>query len=218
MLTTTHYCEQGTYEWKILKLGYISASNADKIMVNELLGGRVKKTAKSGKFGVDYQNYLTEKITELMTEDHNFDTYVSPEMQWGIDNEPIARAEYSARNMVVVDEVGFISCDEHYIGISPDGLIRGFERGLEIKNFGNTKHMQIVLTGQEPAKVYAQCQQSMMVTGYPEWDFVSYNRRMKPEVRYFQKTIKRDEEYIDILQKKATLGSNHIKEVLESFK
>lgn len=210
-----HCGEQGTYEWNMHRIGKITGSHAKEIMVNELYDGKIKESAKSGKFGDGYKKYLSDKIAEMLTVEHNFDSYVSPEMQHGIVNEPIARLEYSLRNMVVVDEVSFVEALDHLIGVSPDGMPRGLDRGLEIKCFGISKHVGIIRTGDIPKEVYAQCQYGMMVTDLEKWDFVIYNPFVVGNLKYHQITIDRNEEYCKILERKAIEGSEYILKEVE---
>lgn len=212
-----HEGEQGTEDWHELRRGHITASNSDLLMVNEVRGKKVVESAKSGTLGDGLKTYLHEKVKELLLTDIE-ETYISDSMQWGIDNEYLARKEYEKRNLVEVQEYCFIEVEEELVGISPDGIIKDHpfikNRGLEIKNFKTINHLEIIRTNEVPKKAFFQCQFSMMVTGFEEWDFVSFDRRLPENLQYFQATIERDEKIIEIMRKKV-IECNRL--ILEEF-
>lgn len=201
--------EQGTEEWFLAKKGYISASSADLLLVK----GKSEFGLGSGLLAL-----IDEKVAELLTLEHDVDSgFLSRSAQRGVEEEPFARYEYERRNLLVVEETGFIRSKGYYFGFSPDGLVRCMKKGVEIKNFDSKNHIQIVTSGIVPKKVYAQCQFSMMVNDYETWDAVFYDRRVVPELQYRQFEIPRNEEMIKEMRAKAIIASNIISEKVGKY-
>jgi hypothetical protein len=63
-------------------------------------------------------------------------------------------------------------------------------------------HVQVetILSGGYPSEHKAQIQGSMWITGFEEWDFVSYSPDMPKHRRLYVYTVKRDEDYIKQLE------------------
>jgi hypothetical protein len=61
-------------------------------------------------------------LCERLTGRHT-DNYVSPDMEWGIENEPLARTTYELQNKCDVEMVGYVLHPKiQWAGASPDGL------------------------------------------------------------------------------------------------
>ncbi len=151
--------EQGTEEWKALRLGKVTASRVGDVMMKPTTAG--------------YQNYRSQLICERLTGKPT-EFHVTPAMQHGTDTEPQARAMYTMTTGQMVQEVAFV--DHPLIsmaGASPDGLVG--ELGLvEIKCPQPTEHIR-VLTGGAIKKAYREQMQWQMACTGREWcDFVSF--------------------------------------------
>lgn len=200
--------EQGSYEWHEEKSGILSASTAELYLVK----GKNDDGIGAGLFSL-YQ----EKKAEILTIDRDCDSFTGKSAQWGIDTEPLARREFSVRNLVTVEEVGFIRSADHYIGISPDGIIRSDKEGVEIKCYDSKNHIEVVTSGVVPKKVIAQCQYSLMVTGFNVWNAVFYDPRVVEKLQYAQFRIERDEQMIEMMREKAIKVSDMIKEAVKDY-
>lgn len=114
-----------------------------------------------GASRADYKSKLViERLTGTIT-----DGIRTSAMQWGMDMEPEAREAYSERELVAVEQVGFI---DHPViamsGASPDGLV-GEEGMVEVK-CPNTKTHIVTLRGRKVTKKYiTQMQWQMACTG-----------------------------------------------------
>lgn len=87
---------QQTPEWYAARLGKVTASSVHKVLARTKTG-----------YGADRANYLTQLVLERVT-GTKADSYTNAAMQWGIDQEPFARAAYEAAKGLLVDEVGFV--------------------------------------------------------------------------------------------------------------
>jgi exodeoxyribonuclease (lambda-induced) len=119
-------------------------------------------------------------------------------MQNGSDTEVEAREVYEFITGNEVCEVGVIykNCGR-LIGCSPDGLLTLLRKGLELKCPDEHTHVGYLVAEELPSVYIPQVQGSMFVTGYDEWDFMSYHQDFPPLII----TVKRDEQYIAKLNK-----------------
>ena len=103
---------QRSPEWLAAKLGKVGASRISDVIAR----------TKSG-WSTSRANYMAELVAERLTGVPT-DSYVSPAMRWGIEQEPQARAAYEFYADATVAAAGFV--DHPQItgaGASPDGLV-----------------------------------------------------------------------------------------------
>lgn len=173
-------------EWKQMRAGKVTASRVADV---------IAKT-KSG-YSASRANYMTELVIErfgVISEG-----FTNAAMQWGTENEPLARIEYENRNLVSVEQVDFV--DNPLIamsGASPDGIVgNGL---LEIKCPNSTTHFEYLLANAVPEKYKPQMAWQMACTGAEWCDFVSYDPRVPEGLQYFQVRYNRDDAYIAMLE------------------
>ena len=77
---------QGTEEWFAQRIGKVTASRINDVMA----------TLKSGGEVATRKNYRAQLIAERLTGTKAY-SFTNAAMQWGIDNEPIARAMYEIK-------------------------------------------------------------------------------------------------------------------------
>jgi len=180
--------EQGSDEWRFMRLGVASASKA-----KEFLSGRDTAT---------YQTYLCEKVAEIATgmlsEQIN-----SKALSWGKDNEDTARAAYEFETGHIIKQIPFIYRDESkYFGCSPDGITDD-AHGLELKcPFSSTVFVQFKCNDKIKKEYELQCQFSMWVSGRESWDFANYDPRMRSNPLHFV-TIERDNKIMEQFDRRA---------------
>lgn len=161
--------EQRTEEWFAAKLGKASASRIADVMAR----------TKSG-YAASRKNYMAELIAEILT-GQTAETYISADMQRGIDEEPMARSAYEVRRNTLVEEVGFVDHPEiEQAGASPDGLVDN-DGLVEIKCPKTATHIEIFLTRKIEKKYIYQMQFQLACTGRQWCDFVSYDSRLPRE-------------------------------------
>lgn len=163
-LTTYNNVTQGTEEWHDLRRGMVTASTVGKLLTPS---GKVADNETSrGAIAV----LVAERITG-----YSEPSYMNDDMARGVLHEPVARDRYAEHNKVAVKQIGFAVRDDwgFRIGASPDGLV-GDDGGLEIKCPRAKTHINTIVRDQVPAHYMAQVQTSMLVTGRPHWDFVSF--------------------------------------------
>jgi len=127
-------------------------------------------------------------------------TFTNAAMERGVEQEPHARAAYSARTGELVEEVGFI--DHPAIpmsGASPDGLVA--DGLVEFKCPNTSTHLDTLLADEVPTKYVTQMQWQMACTGRKWCDFVSYDPRMPEDMQLFVKRLERSDDTITELER-----------------
>jgi putative phage-type endonuclease len=181
--------EQGTPEWFAQRLGKVTASRVADVIAKTKTG-----------YSTSRDNYMAQLVCERLT-GTVAESYTNAAMQWGTDNEPLARAAYEAYADVLVDEVAMITHPRiSMAGASPDGLV-GDDGLVEIKCPNTATHIDTLLTQTVPGKYVTQMQWQMACTGRQWCDFVSFEPRLPKELQLFIKRVPRDDAYIAMLEK-----------------
>jgi len=178
--------QQGTDEWFAARLGKVTASRAADVMTKKGSAARANLSAQ----------LVLERLTNTKGE-----SFSSTAMQWGVDQEPFARAAYEARSGVWVDTVGFVQHPTiERAGASPDGLV-GHDGLVEIKCPNTATMIDTLLTGKVPGNYATQMQMQMACTGRAWCDYAVFDSRMPVKAQLFVKRVQRDQKYIDDLNK-----------------
>ena len=179
--------EQRTDEWFAARIGKVTASRVADV---------IAKT-KSG-YGAGRANYLADLVVERLT-GQKAQGFSNAAMEWGTQTEPQARAAYSAKTGILVEEVGFIDHPTVAMsGASPDGFA---EEGLiEVKCPNTNTMLEFILDGKPPQKYVTQMQWQMACTGRPWCDFVSFDPRLPERLQLLVVRVPRDDDYIAMLE------------------
>lgn len=175
--------EQGSDAWVEYRRGKVTASRIADVM------SKGRGSAPS----VTRQKYLVQLALERIT-GQVAESYTNAAMQWGTDNEPMARDQYAFIKGVEVQQVGFVDHPSIAMsGASPDGLIS--DKGLvEIKCPESHTHWA-TLKGDPIASRYVdQMQWQMACTGREWCDFVSFDPRFPPEQQLHVQRVHADAE------------------------
>ena len=101
--------EQGTEEWKLARLGKVTASRVSDAR------------AKAGT--ATRANYIADIITERLT-GSPVESFSNAYMEWGTQNEPLARAAYEIKTAIWVEQVAIVDHPTiKSFAASPDGLV-----------------------------------------------------------------------------------------------
>ena len=197
--------EQRTTEWHTARLGKVTASRVADVIAKTKTG-----------YGASRANLMADLICERLT-GQPASTFTNAHMEWGTEQEPHARAAYSARTGELVEEVGFI--DHPRIansGASPDGLV-GDDGLVEFKCPATATHLDTLLAGDVPSKYISQMQWQMACTGRKWCDFCSYDPRLPEHLRMFVKRVERDHDYIKVLEGEVTVFLAELEEKLNKL-
>lgn len=164
----------GTPAWLASRRGCLTASRiADAVAV-----------LKTGKPSESRRRLMFELLAERMT-GIAVDHYVTPAMQWGIDHQADAIAEYEAETGELVGPELFILHPEiDFAGATPDGLIAP-DGLIEVKCPTTPKHLAWLMAGEVPDEHRPQMLFQLACTRRKWVDFVSYDPRVKGKARLF---------------------------------
>lgn len=172
--------EQGSQEWMNLRLGIITCSELDCLLVNG------KGTAG---FGAGAFTYMDTLIGERITGEAADPFQGNRHTERGHELEGKARELYVARTGAELDQVAIIL--NHGIGYSPDALV-GADGLDEIKTKLPKFQVSVILDGEVPKEHIAQCMGGLWVSEREWIDFISY----WPGMPLFIKRMYRDEAMI----------------------
>jgi putative phage-type endonuclease len=175
---------QGSPEWFAIRCGKVTASRVADV---------VAKT-KTG-WGASRANYAAELIAERLT-GTSAEGFTSSAMQWGTDQEPLARMAYEFMHNVTVEQIAFVAHPNvKDTGASPDGFV-GQDGMVEIKCPNTATHIDTLIKQTIPAKYVTQMLWQMACTGRQWCDYVSYDPRLPESMQIFVKRVERDNEII----------------------
>lgn len=198
--------EQRSTEWFTARLGKVTASRVADVIAKTKTG-----------YSTSRENYMAQLVCERMTGTQS-ESYNNAAMQWGTDQEPLARAAYEAAKDVLVDEVGFVIHPTiSNAGASPDGLV-GDDGLIEIKCPNTATHIDTLLSDKVPSKYNTQMQWQLVCTGRKWCDFVSFDPRMPEGLQLFIQRVDFDEQYVKMLEAEITGFLGELETKIEKLK
>lgn len=199
--------EQGSLEWKMARLGHVSASSIAAVM------SKGKDNSESATRKTYKIKLVAERLTNLPQE-----TYKNAAMEWGNETEPFARMAYESAMNVLVDKTGFWKHEtKEWVGVSPDGLV-GDDGLIEIKCPNTTTHLEYIFENTVPSDYRKQIQCQLWVTNRKWCDFVSYDPRLPAKNQLFIKRCERDEKLIAVMEEEVDKFLNEVQVIINKFK
>lgn len=183
--------QQRSEEWYEERKGKATSS-----CINKILG--VKGLGETGK------SYAFEMAVEIVEGIDLEDSYVSYDMQIGVDREPLAFDKFRALkslNFLTVKESTFKALGDN-TGGTPDGEVSD-NSGLEIKCPKAVKFFKIVANGVDELDQswLDQAQHQMYVFGFKQVYFFIYTI-YNGEEKWHEIIIPRNEERIELIKKR----------------
>ena len=173
--------EQGTEEWRKVRMGIPTAS----------MFGTVMATGRSGGESVTRRKYMLQLAGERLT-GIPLESYTNAHMERGKEQEPQALAQYQFDTDYDITRVGFIRCGR--AGCSPDGLV-GTDGMVEAKSALAHILIDIHLRKRAPPEHLPQCQGNLWVAQRKWIDLVIFC----PGLPAYKERIARNEDYINSL-------------------
>lgn len=170
-----HNVEQGSFEWHQLRIGKVTGSTLKRVITSK------------------WVEYSDEIAAERITGDRDVEQFETFEMQLGKEREPIARDLVIRKTGIGFQQFGFIENKSvKGFGLSPDGITKSGNFGLEIKCPSPKAHIRYIRQDKIPTEYYYQVLSYFLVSDKMNVVyFVSYC----PEIdeKLFIKTIYRDQ-------------------------
>lgn len=174
--------QQGSHEWRVLRLGCLSASNADKIVAKRDSEGR--------------QSYMASLIDQIISCEVD-DSPSFKQTEFGKLYEPAARdALCVALDFVEIKELPFMYMDESIrVGVSPDGLFDDTIVELKVPYDGSNFAKFAAFDGMKKSWRW-QCQFQLWATGASRHIMAQYNPRIKLcDNLYYSETLQSDDDF-----------------------
>ncbi len=191
-----HNIDQQSDEWIEIKLGKLSASDAQAIAAN----------------GAGLETLAYKKAAEILSGIRE-DTYVSFNMERGNRMERVARRKYEQHTGNAVTIVGFCELDS-YVGASPDGLV-GAGGLVEIKCPSNSNYVKALHTQKISTQYEWQMQFQMYVTNRKWVDHVVFNENFESLIII---RVPRDKAKVEKIKAGIKSGVSKIEKILEEVK
>ncbi len=158
--------QQGSLEWFQARAGCVTASEFGNLVTDkwEIRKGEMPKT------------YLNKKLAERWTGQPIESMWVSRAAEDGNILEEEARNWLAFKFGDEIHRPAFITTDDGRAGCSPDGVIG--TAGIELKCPQSPNQVKYLLSGGLPEEYNPQVHFSMFVTGWQQWHFISYSRRL----------------------------------------
>lgn len=195
-------CVQGSPEWFSARAGSVGASSVDKIVTT------------TGKSSTQRQAYLYQKAAEKLT-GTIAETYSNANMATGVEREQESRELFAMIHDVEIEQVGLILPFEGAgYHCSPDGIVKGKNEGLELKNVLGSTQVKYLDKGEMPTEYKLQIQMSLLVTEWDVWNFFTYHPGLPP----FDLRVGRDEKLIKAIKTELQLFSEDLDKLVNKLK
>lgn len=195
--------EQGTDEWKKLRLGTLTASEVKYILTEKKLEPSNNEHTRSHVYRI-----AAQRVTGYLEPE-----YISDDMLRGMQDEILASELYSEK-YAPVTEVGFVTNDSlgFIIGYSPDGFV-GEDGLIEIKSRAHKYQFETIVNNEVPSEYMLQLQTGLFVTGKKWIDFISYSAGLP----MFVKRVYPDAKYQEAIKEAAIIFENKVQEVIAKY-
>ncbi len=198
--------EQGSVEWKMARVGKVTASRIADVMAKVKVGEAAAR-----------EDYRAQLVAEILTGEPADDGYVSKDMQFGVEQEPFARAAYEVSRGAFIDQVGIVDHPTiERFAASPDGLID--DDGLvEIKCPKIKTHLKYLISGKVPGDYFYQMQGQLSCTGRKWCDWVSFRPELPEHLRLLVIRVARDDTKIKEIEEEIVKFNTSVDKLVRFF-
>ncbi len=162
--------QQKSWDWFKARAGKVTGSELGNLITD--------KGAIRGWGTATPNSYLHLKLAEKWRGEPLQSFQGNQQTDQGVHYEDRARKHFASFLEADIDTVGGIESDDGRLWCSPDGII-GETTGLEIKCPNADTHVGWLLAGEQvPEKHVLQVQFSLLVSGWQQWQFLSWCQDM----------------------------------------
>jgi hypothetical protein len=205
--------EQRSPEWHAARLGVFTSSEIYRLMTKPKTKGEVLSDGA--------KTYIFEKVAESLTGIRE-EVFTTQAMQWGIDNEPLAKKHLARINNWTIEETTFIKIDSLNYGGSGDGWIREINGALEVKCLNTVNHLSEIRDSEDmKANLPKRFWQVLSDAYLRECDVAVlawFDPRIPNDFGLFTKQFKVEQEDVNEMLEKIKLANEYFYEQLEYFK
>lgn len=198
---------QGSEEWLQARAGLVTASRMCDVLAKIKTGEAAAR-----------RDYRSQVVAEILTGVPQEDGYINGEMQWGLDNEPLACSAWEVATDLMTSEVGLVLHPRiERAGASPDRLV-GADGLLEVKCPKTATHLQYLMDGALPSKYEPQVMWQLACTGRAWAEFASFDPRLPERMQLFRVRVERDEKRIAALEAEVESFLADVDKMLETVR
>jgi hypothetical protein len=188
------------------RIGCLTASNMRRAL----------SVLKSGKPSEDRESYKRELVAERLV-GFAMDHYVTPAMQHGIDNEPVAKEEYTWATGNLIEPMPSVPHPViPFLLATPDGKIEA-DVGIEIKCPASAKFVAWKLAGVVPEEHKPQMLAQCLCAGFAAVEFIAYDPRMPEGQRLFVRRFTPTADELAAVEAGAIVFLQEVDEMFEQF-
>jgi hypothetical protein len=188
------------------RIGCLTASNMRRAL----------SMLKSGKPSEDRESYKRELVAERLV-GYAMDHYVTPAMQHGIDNEPVAKEEYTWATGNLIEPMPSVPHPViPFLLATPDGRIEA-DVGIEIKCPTSSKFVAWKLAGVVPEEHKPQMLAQCLCAGFSAVEFIAYDPRMPEGQRLFVRRFTPTADELAAVEAGAIAFLQEVDEMFEQF-
>lgn len=207
--------EQRSPEWHAARLGLFTSSEIYKLM------SEPKKKTEVLSEGA--KTYIMQKVAERITGICE-EVYVNNSMQWGIDNEPIAKKWISIIGDFNILETKFTCIEGMNYGGSGDGWIREIDSALEVKCLNTANHLTEIRCAESAESIkqnlanrYWQITSDAYLRNASKCTLCWFDSRVPNDFGLFTKTWDIVPADVELMLSKIKLANEYFNEQLEYF-
>lgn len=197
--------QQNTDIWHIARLGKITSSNLDDIMVGN-----------GEKFGETAFKYALQLALERINQKSSVNQIKTFHMKRGHEQEPIAISLYESQYFVEVKHGGFFDCG--FYGDSPDGLV-GVDGVIEVKSVTAPVHYATLTRGNYDPTFYWQMIGHIDCSNRDWCDFISYCADFPEDTQILVYRMHRHqvEQEIEILRERREKFNEYVEQIKQKI-
>ena len=197
--------EQGSPEWLQLRLGCVSASTIADVMAK----GKSGESATRQKLKL---RLAAERLTGQVQE-----SFSSPAMDWGREQEQFAAMAFEAERGVFLDKTGWHPHPTiQWLGCSPDRLIDG-DGLVEIKCPNSSTMVAWMADDKVPTEYIKQIQCQLWITARAEAFFCAYDPRLPKRKQLWIKEVERDVNLIKTMEAEVITFLSEVDQLVKSL-
>ena len=184
-----HSIEQNSKEWDEIRVGKVTTSKFGVFMANY------------GKaFGEPAKKYAHKLAMEQVTKErYDEERYSNDFMDAGHEWEPIANNAYQEETFHEVTNGGFCESEKYKnVGGSPDGHVKGFKAGIEIKSVIQWTQRTTIKRGSFDPSYKWQMLGNIWLCDWDWCDFISYGYKSTENTKLFIDRLTKEDHQEDI--------------------
>ena len=207
--------EQRSEGWHNARLGMFTSSQIYRLMTKPKLKGEALSDGA--------KTYIMEKFAESLTGIRE-EVFTTKAMQWGVDNEPLAKQWLSKMHDFEIIETKFTYIEGMNYGGSSDGWIREIDSALEVKCLNTANHLTEIRLAesvesikQNLANRYWQITSDAYLRNASKCTLCWFDSRVPNDFGLFTKTWDIVPADVELMLTKIKLANDYFHEQLEYF-